>query len=744
MQQPKNLVLFFLLSFAVFVGWTALQNRIWPPPKKVPPPPRLRLPNDQLWGGVPASVAPVSAVPGIGVALPLVGQVAVVEWSAGDRQRWVQITPEPKPQPKPVAPEPPKVAAAPARKITLGDDRLFNLQVTFTNRGGAVEEVVLNKFEEATRFGLPAKPPERFQLVPDDPDEPSYVLYHYAEPSAKHPLDSLGKLDWSVGPVKNAPEDDPQEVVFTADVPGQDVRITKTFTLAKGDYHVGLVVRLERKGDGNSPLSFRYQMTSGHGLPIEGEWYTYTYRNAMIGLIDQARRVAYRDLQDSRKIGIEEGGDDVHSGDNKYIGYAGIASQFFASMTVVDNEQSRRNFLDWARPTVEGWPNTAKPFLDDITVRVNTVPVELQGGKPVEHRYLLYNGPVKVLLLGYLAGEKAVSPDLVHRYESTLYLNTLTDYHSPNAVSSFFSKIGWTGLIIACTNFMHWLLHWLNFLVPSGRFAGYGLCIILLTVMVRGTMFPLSRRQAAASARMQEKMAELAPEVRELEQRYRSDPMELQRAKNELYLRKGINPLTMMGSCWMVFLQMPIFMGLYYALQESIFFRLEPFLWMPNLAAPDMLIRWGENVPVVSGLLGPFLNILPIVAVSLMIVQQKMTMPPPTDEQQAMQQSMMKYMMIFMGYMFYKVAAGLCIYFIASSLWGLAERRLIKKNPAKTPATPAVAPAGSARGRNPAGPNRSAASTRGRSSRTVESNGDSLMDKLREWWSEVLKQASKK
>ena len=54
-------------------------------------------------------------------------------------------------------------------------------------------------------------------------------------------------------------------------------------------------------------------------------------------------------------------------------------------------------------------------------------------------------------------------------------------------------------------------------------------------------------------------------------------------------------------------------------------------------------------------------------------------MPPPADEQAAMQQKVMQYMMIFMGLMFFKVASGLCIYFIASSLWGLAERRFLPK-----------------------------------------------------------------
>jgi YidC/Oxa1 family membrane protein insertase len=80
--------------------------------------------------------------------------------------------------------------------------------------------------------------------------------------------------------------------------------------------------------------------------------------------------------------------------------------------------------------------------------------------------------------------------------------------------------------------------------------------------------------------------------------------------------------------------------------------------------------------------LGPYFNLLPVIAVALMIVQQKLFTPPPTDEQQEMQQSMMKYMMVFMGLMFYKIPAGLSLYFIASSLWGIIERKTIGKKPA--------------------------------------------------------------
>ena len=79
------------------------------------------------------------------------------------------------------------------------------------------------------------------------------------------------------------------------------------------------------------------------------------------------------------------------------------------------------------------------------------------------------------------------------------------------------------------------------------------------------------------------------------------------------------------------------------------------------------------------GWLGPYLNILPLISVVFMMVHQKMFTPPPTDEQQQMQQSVMKFMMVFMGFMFFKVPAGLCLYFITSSAWGLAERMLLPK-----------------------------------------------------------------
>jgi YidC/Oxa1 family membrane protein insertase len=68
-----------------------------------------------------------------------------------------------------------------------------------------------------------------------------------------------------------------------------------------------------------------------------------------------------------------------------------------------------------------------------------------------------------------------------------------------------------------------------------------------------------------------------------------------------------------------------------------------------------------------------------VIVVVLFLAQQKMFMPPATDEQTAMTQKMMNVMTLMMGLFFFRVPAGLCIYFITSSLWGICERVLVKK-----------------------------------------------------------------
>jgi YidC/Oxa1 family membrane protein insertase len=381
--------------------------------------------------------------------------------------------------------------------------------------------------------------------------------------------------------------------------------------------------------------------------------------------------------------------------------------------------------------------NARRRQFDDFTVRVVSNVLTLKPGESVTHKYVLYHGPSKVMLLRQFTGDEAVDSELVDRYADTLNLRTLTDYRSAGFFGWISSKIFWTNILLTTTTWMHWLLYWLHYLVGS-----YGLTIMLLTLLVRGAMFPISRRSAMLSLKMQA----LAPEMRKVQEKYKDDPQAKTAAIMELYRKHGVNPF---GSCLPMVMQLPFFLGLYYCLQESIHFRLAPFLWIDNLAAPDMAVYWGHGIPIISDpdnmsgsflsflYLGPYLNVLPILAVALMLIQQKMMTPPPADEQQEMQQKMMKYMFVFIGIMFYKVAAGLCIYFVISSLWGLAERKMLPKKLTGPGTAPANGPAPS--GGAPRGKGKPA-----RKDKDKEKKPDTALQRVKDWWAEVLKQAQKK
>jgi YidC/Oxa1 family membrane protein insertase len=727
-QNTTNLILFVVLSSLVLFGWGILQHQLYPPK----PRPVVWRVDSREWADLVASASANSgtaAVGGMGNVSRLAAEMAVAPWAEDQR---LNLRLAHKAEVKPAAPkEAPQVAPLPPAKhetITLGGTG-YNLQAVVTTQGAGIESVELTHFKAANQMGQPVDEP--LYLVRSASDfGPSFVLDPVGDEQHPQPFHNL---EWTVVSRQTDPDSEKQEVVLSADVPGQDIRVIKTYILSRGDYHIGLTVEVQLKNQATKPAKFSYALTGAHGLPIEGIWYTNTFRNALIGTVDASHHL-WRDFQDSRTIDtaprkVEK------TGKEGFIQYAGVANQYFASVIVVDNEQPNKAFLREAEPFVVDRPDRKRPYWDDISVKTTTVPVELKPGEKVVNKYLLYNGPAKVMLLGDGGRQgQPISPELLDRYLSKLHLNTLTDYHFPGAMGSFASKIYWTDLIIFFTNLMHRILEWMHTYIP---FAGYGVCIILLTLLVRGLMHPISRKQARTSIKMQA----LVPELKKLQEKYKNDRQAQAMAQMELYRKHGVSP---MGSCWVVLLQMPIFMGLYYALQESIHFRLAPFLWIKNLAAPDMLVYWGQNIPWISRIqdmggflyLGPFFNILPVLAVTLMIVQQKFLMPPATDETQEMQQKMMKYMSVFFGIMFYKVAAGLCIYFIVSSVWGIAERQLLPKpKPATAPTGPAGSPSGNSGRAITARP-------RSRGPKPPQTNG--TFQRVQEMWTELLKQAKKK
>ncbi|MFK7767903.1 MAG: YidC/Oxa1 family insertase periplasmic-domain containing protein [Mariniblastus sp.] len=285
--------------------------------------------------------------------------------------------------------------------------------------------------------------------------------------------------------------------------------------------------------------------------------------------------------------------------------------------------------------------NTRLQKLVDCTFQLNA-PVSLEPGGSYKQTFNMFVGPKEKVLLKHYG---------------------LSDTRT-------FGWFGWCSMVLL------WILD--IFYYITGQFS-YGLAIIMLTVMVRCLMIPFSRK-AALNAQM---MQHLQPQMKEIAAKY-TDPMERSAEQRKLYAKYNFNPL---GGCFMMFFQLPIFYGLYKALNVDIALRDQPLIpgmsWCSNLAAPDQLMYWKDWMPTwlgdETGYLGPYFNILPIITMVLFIAQQKLFTPPPTDDQQKMMQKVMTYAMLFMGILFFKVPAGLCLYFITSSLWGIIERKMLPK-----------------------------------------------------------------
>jgi YidC/Oxa1 family membrane protein insertase len=221
-----------------------------------------------------------------------------------------------------------------------------------------------------------------------------------------------------------------------------------------------------------------------------------------------------------------------------------------------------------------------------------------------------------------------------------------------------------------------WILH--SFFWLTGNFA---IAIMMLTVLVRSCMFPVSRKMALNASKMQS----VQPHMAKLKENLKEDPRKMMAAQQMLMKKAGINQF---AGCLPAIIQLPIVIGLYRCVSVDVGLRQQSLIpgweWCSNLAGPDMFMDWHSWMPDFiagrgSGWFGPYLNILPIITITLFIIQQKVLMPKATDEQTRVAQQMMMAMTVMMGVLFFKVPAGLCIYFITSSTWSLVERFLIKR-----------------------------------------------------------------
>ncbi|MGQ9592789.1 MAG: YidC/Oxa1 family membrane protein insertase, partial [Planctomycetota bacterium] len=242
--------------------------------------------------------------------------------------------------------------------------------------------------------------------------------------------------------------------------------------------------------------------------------------------------------------------------------------------------------------------------------------------------------------------------------------------------------------------------------LKSAAFGSWGVAIVLLTLLVRLCLYPINRRSQASVQRFQKQMQSVKPEMDELKAKYGSNRAKMNAEMQKLWKKHGINPAQPMAGCLVLFLQLPIWWGLYSTLQYSIGLRQAGFLWIRDLTRPDELLFLGwKGLPLLGDKL-EYLNLLPILYVILTVLQQR-AQPKPDDPQMLAQYRTMTFMMVIFGFIFYKFPAGFMLYIMTSAGLSIIESRIIKAKLAREGAS------GGGAGSAPGAPARAAPAGRG-------------------------------
>jgi len=208
--------------------------------------------------------------------------------------------------------------------------------------------------------------------------------------------------------------------------------------------------------------------------------------------------------------------------------------------------------------------------------------------------------------------------------------------------------------------FVHWFSELITFMYGITEILGvpnYGLAIILITILIKIALFPLTQKQMKSMRKMQE----IQPETKYLQEKYKGEPEILQKKTMELYKEKGVSPL---GGCLPLLLQMPIFIAFYQSLIKFDFAVAEhaSFLGIDNIGqSVSYYIGQGDIIPIY----------LPILAAVTTYLQQRISM---VDTNDPTQKSMLYMMPIFMAWIVLKMPAGLPIYWVMFNTLGILQQ----------------------------------------------------------------------
>jgi YidC/Oxa1 family membrane protein insertase len=409
-------------------------------------------------------------------------------------------------------------AAAPGQLVTVATDVL---RATFDTVGGSLVKVELLKYRDA------ADPTRPVVLL----DTSASRLYQaqtgfVASPSETAMPNHLSPLQWETGPQALAAGADALTVRFRSADTGSGVALTKTYTLHRGDYGIGVAHELANHTTAAiEPHLYLQLVRDGNAPPGESSFYSTFTGPAIYSTNKHFQKVDFKSIE--KRAPGEAPSHDTRA-DN---GWIAMVQHYFVSAWLVDGNASR----------------------------------EFRTSKVKDNTYAV----AMVLPLGALA------PGQSKTHEATL-LVAPQEEHKLAARADGLELVKDYGWLKILAEPLFWLLDKLH-----GVLGNWGWAIVALVVLLKIAFYWLN----ASAYRSMAKMKAVSPRITELRERMKDKPQEMQQEMMRIYREEKVNPL---GGCLPIFAQMPFFISLYWVLLSSVEMRNAPWIgWIHDLSVRD-------------------------------------------------------------------------------------------------------------------------------------------------------------
>lgn len=517
------------------------------------------------------------------------------------------------------APRPVGLDKAEAQKEILYELENDYILVRFTNQGGAIKDVALKKYALSQEDNSP------------------FVFNAFTEtPALALRFEGVDGVYKNYAPSFDLASRSKDKILFQTTTP-EGVKIFRGYSLAEaGESRDPYSILHETRFVNNSPgiLNLKKLYISLGSIPPTkgdsfGEYLNVGYYNGK-----SAEFIKVSQFNGSKGfLGFfhREPVDSIREVDNNII-WGSVKNQFFASV-LTPNEPAKAIV---ATPIDVGMASGEKDLNEGLT---GSLEMELGQIAPSQERLLsveYYVGPKEFTRLDKL-GQKQ---DLVMQF-------------------------GFFGII---SKFLLLIMTAVHKVIPN-----WGLTIIVVTIIIKTILWPLTAVQVRSSKRM----SAIQGPLKALREKYKNNPQKIQMETMKLFKANKVNPA---AGCLPLLVQLPIFLGLYFMLRTSSELRFASFLWIHDLSVPD----------TVAFIAGFPINILPLLMAVTMFFQMKMTPSPMTDNTQRKIFQLMPFIFLIFCYNF---PSGLVLYWTVQNLLTIVQQTITNKMKDPVLAVPVEEPA---------------------------------------------------